>query len=181
MSQPLMTSARDYCDSSDTLDSNSGDLSPNEFRSQSSCFSSMSMKNPRPLHSYPHNHYEDSDMIEKLQQQQHRLLHIQEGKQHHDDGVKAYAKLSGENWIFYVNKLSITLGRNSKNGGGGEESGSCVDVNLDRSPTVSRKHARLDFNFHTRKWEIMCLGRNGLRVNGYFVKPRGFPVSLFNG
>ena len=49
--------------------------------------------------------------------------------------VQAYAKLQGENFVYYVRSLSVVLGRRVAG---------CDDVDVDLGPykTISRQHAR---------------------------------------
>jgi hypothetical protein len=75
-----------------------------------------------------------------------------------DDSVQAYAKLSGDTWSYYLQDLAVTIGRTS------DSQEDPVDIDLGRSKTISRKHASISFNFTSRKWEIIVLGRNGLKV-----------------
>jgi hypothetical protein len=66
--------------------------------------------------------------------------------------VQAYAKLQGPDWVYYVQALSIVLGR-SPEGTAPVDPTDAVDVDLGAGrKNVSRKHAKIQFNFRTRKW-----------------------------
>jgi hypothetical protein len=87
--------------------------------------------------------------------------------------VQAYAKLQGPGWSYYVQKLSVSLGRNeetSKVGGieksSTDDSPSSLDVHLSDSEEVSRRHLRIDYNFNRQQWELSCFGKLGVIVDG---------------
>ncbi|ODV83931.1 hypothetical protein CANARDRAFT_9219 [[Candida] arabinofermentans NRRL YB-2248] len=79
--------------------------------------------------------------------------------------VQAYAKISGRDWTFYVKTLKVLIGRNtdSHNIDKSEER---VDIDLGPSKVVSRKHASISYNLESRRWELVILGRNGLKIDG---------------
>jgi hypothetical protein len=78
--------------------------------------------------------------------------------------IRAYAKLQGESFVYYVQTLKITLGRRV-------QGFSDVDVDLGPSRTISRVHARIMFDFDSRKFVLYPLGKNGVTVNGENFKP----------
>ncbi len=85
--------------------------------------------------------------------------------------VQAYAKLQGENFVYYVQTLTITLGRRVA---GSED----VDVDLGNGRTISRRHARIQYDWQTRKFHLSPLGKNGVHVNGELYTPGCPPVPL---
>ena len=97
--------------------------------------------------------------------------------------VQAYAKLQGPGWSYFVQKLSVTLGRGedvTKVGGiendNQSQSNQALDVHLsDDSEEISRRHLRIDYNFITQQWELSCFGKQGVTVDGVehatFCKP----------
>lgn len=89
--------------------------------------------------------------------------------------VRAYAKLQGKNWEYYIQKLSITLGRNPDTD---SEPPADVDVFLGPSEGISRKHLRLEYNSCERQWEMYCFGRAGVVVDGEKYEPFCHPVIL---
>lgn len=90
--------------------------------------------------------------------------------------VQAYAKLQGAGWSYFVQKLSVTLGRNDDTSTpvGGifrpqdpeNVTSNSLDVHLSDSDTVSRRHLRIDYNFNTQQWELSCFGKQGVIVDG---------------
>jgi hypothetical protein len=76
------------------------------------------------------------------------------------DGVQAFAKLQGESFVYYVQSLSLTLGRAVA----GREP---VDVDLGPSRSISRVHARIDYDFQLRQFVITPLGKNGIVIDGF--------------
>ncbi|EGW32580.1 uncharacterized protein SPAPADRAFT_51123 [Spathaspora passalidarum NRRL Y-27907] len=81
-----------------------------------------------------------------------------------DAEVKAYAKLAGSDWTYYIKKLSINIGRSSPHDGPKQDN---VDIDLYPNPAVSRQHAIISYNLHVRCWELKVVGRNGIKVDGH--------------
>lgn len=92
----------------------------------------------------------------------------------HNKQVQAYGKLAGRGWTFYVQKLEIVIGRSAA------EVPGTVDIDLSPSKVVSRRHATIKYNMTSRQWEILTHGRNGLRVDGFFLRA-GFTTALRSG
>lgn len=97
-----------------------------------------------------------------------------------DNGeIKAYAKLQGPGWSYFLQKLSINLGRSEEpsNAGGlrapdltnavaASVPSGVLDVHLSDSEEISRRHLRIDYNFQTLQWELSCFGKLGVIVDG---------------
>lgn len=81
---------------------------------------------------------------------------------------RAYAKIVGPDWTYYMTKPDIVLGRGPDN----------VDVVLSGGLCVSRKHAMIRFSPELQAFELTCLGKNGLLVNGVYVGKGSTPVIL---
>lgn len=98
--------------------------------------------------------------------------------------IQAYAKLQGADWSYFVQKLSINLGRSDepcKIGGlnvPAESSSGALDVHLSDSDEVSRRHLRIDYNFSTQQWELTCFGRQGVIVDGIVHETFCRPIPL---
>jgi hypothetical protein len=75
--------------------------------------------------------------------------------------VQAYAKLEFGAYSFYVQSLSVTLGRKAAQNDD-------VDVHLGNSKAISRQHARVQYSFGRNGFEIVVGGRNGLFVDDIF-------------
>ncbi|ORY43995.1 winged helix DNA-binding domain-containing protein [Rhizoclosmatium globosum] len=58
--------------------------------------------------------------------------------------------------------------------------GDSVDVHLGSIKSISRSHARIQFNFGIQNFEIVVLGKNGAIVDGNYVGPNSMPVPLYN-
>lgn len=78
--------------------------------------------------------------------------------------VSAYARLDFESFTFYVQTLQVILGRRAENGSG------MVDVHLGPAKAISRRHAKIFYNFGTQRFELSVLGRNGAFVSDVFVE-----------
>lgn len=111
----------------------------------------------------------------------------------------AYAKLQSPTWTYYLQKLSVTLGRSTEPcqpgplhefaavtdlsqlaevGNATQSSGNTLDVHLADSEEVSRRHLRIDYNFDTQHWELSCFGRQGVTVDGKGYEPFCSPIAL---
>ena len=77
-----------------------------------------------------------------------------------------------EHFVYYVKTLSVTLGRRV----GGADSD--IDVDLGPSKLISRRHARINFDFETRFFVLSALGKNGVTVNGVQHLPGSPPIEL---
>lgn len=88
--------------------------------------------------------------------------------------VSAYARLDFPSFTFYVQTLQVILGR------GAETGGSMVDVDLGSVKAISRKHAKIFYNFGTQRFELSILGRNGAFVDDEFIET-GSTVPLRDG
>jgi hypothetical protein len=75
--------------------------------------------------------------------------------------VQAYAKLEFGAYSFYVQSLSVTLGRKATDS-------DRVDVHLGNTRAISRQHARVQYSFARNSFEIFVGGRNGLFVDDVF-------------
>ena len=84
-----------------------------------------------------------------------------------------FAKLmgtEGSDLDYTVKKYEIFIGRKSKS--------TPVDVVLGNSMSISRKHAKISYNFDTRNWELTILGKNGVSVGKILYAPSSPPVVL---
>jgi hypothetical protein len=90
--------------------------------------------------------------------------------------------------VYYVRTLSITLGlillhppsrltsrpgRKVANAGSDD-----VDVDLGGSKSVSRRHARIAYDFEIRKFKLSLLGKNGVTINGIHHLPHEPSIEL---
>ncbi|KAJ3092111.1 Pre-rRNA-processing protein fhl1, partial [Physocladia obscura] len=115
---------------------------------------------------------------QQLQQQLQQQQQEEQGQQaqrtqNQQDAVQAYAKIEGRDFTYFVRKLVVVLGRKiSPNDG--------VDVHLGEVKSISRSHAKIQFNFTVQCFEIAILGKNGAIVDGNFVATNSVPVPLYN-
>uniref|UniRef100_A0A8R7QGJ4 FHA domain-containing protein n=1 Tax=Triticum urartu TaxID=4572 RepID=A0A8R7QGJ4_TRIUA len=84
-----------------------------------------------------------------------------------------FAKLQGEDFQYIMQSYEIIVGRNSKKGK--------VDLDLsvvggDRD--VSRRHARIFYDFQHRSFALEVLGQHGCYVQRVLHHPGGDPVKL---
>ena len=73
--------------------------------------------------------------------------------------------------MYYVKTLSVVLGRRVGNDAE-------VDVDLGPSKLISRRHARIAFDFDSRLFTIAALGKNGVAVNGMQLLPGAPPAEM---
>ncbi|KAG7192654.1 Pre-rRNA-processing protein fhl1 [Scheffersomyces spartinae] len=90
--------------------------------------------------------------------------------------ISAYARLDFEHFTFYVQTLQVILGRRSNE----DANLHAVDVHLSSKKAISRKHAKIFYNFGTQRFELSVLGRNGAFVDDLFVE-KGITVPLTDG
>lgn len=90
--------------------------------------------------------------------------------------IKAYAKLQGPTWSFYLQTLSVSLGRTVAENG--EDGGAAADLCIGSSPDIARRHMCIAFNQTTRRWELTCFGASGVSVDGqhYTAASSGIPL-----
>ena len=90
--------------------------------------------------------------------------------QRYSAAEQAFAKLSGQNWTYYLNETQIVIGRGEKE--------SNVDVDLGPGKMVSRRHARIAYE--EEDWWLTVDGRNGLKADGNSIGMHE-KISLANG
>lgn len=78
--------------------------------------------------------------------------------------------VEGSDVDYSVQKYEVFIGRKSKS--------TPVDVVLGNSMSISRKHAKIAFNFETKNWELTILGKNGVSVGKILYAPTSPPVVL---
>jgi FHA domain len=77
--------------------------------------------------------------------------------------VQAYAKLEFGALSYYVQSLSVTLGRKATES-------DHVDIHLPGTKAISRLHARIQYSFARNAFEVFVGGRNGLFVDDVFYE-----------
>lgn len=90
--------------------------------------------------------------------------------------IQAYAMLDFDSFTFYVQTMQIILGR-MVDGNGGSDS---LDIHLGSQKAISRRHAKIFYNFGNQRFELSVLGRNGAFVDEAFVE-KGVTVPLHHG
>ena len=85
---------------------------------------------------------------------------------------KGFALLKGEQVEYYIQALSITIGRYHENNQKlRKNSKQKIDLELGKLKNISRVHAKISFNFKLKKFEIKCYSKNGIKINNeYFSK-----------
>lgn len=93
--------------------------------------------------------------------------------------ISAYARLDFDNYTFFVQTLQVVLGRKA-NDELLPSAHHSVDVHLSSKKAISRRHAKIFYNFGTQRFEISVLGRNGAFVDDLFIE-KGITVHLVDG
>lgn len=86
---------------------------------------------------------------------------------------QGFAKLKGFSASYFLQKLSVTLGRTSLK--------KKVNIELGHYRNISRKHAKISYNFTTKQFEILCLGKNGMKVDNKYYTSKSTAVPLHHG
>ncbi|KAJ2852634.1 hypothetical protein GGI22_005157, partial [Coemansia erecta] len=80
--------------------------------------------------------------------------------------VQAYAKLEGPDFCYYVRTLEVSLGRHPS-----ADHHEPIDIDLGNSKAVSRRHAKIHYNFMNQSFELQVFGKNGCLVDDeYYAK-----------
>lgn len=101
-------------------------------------------------------------------------------KTEEDSKISAYARLDFENFTFFVQTLQVVLGRKLNEELLHVSAHHAVDVHLSSQRAISRKHAKIFYNFGTQRFELLALGRNGAFVDDNFIE-KGITVPLKDG
>ena len=101
-----------------------------------------------------------------------------------DGKVRAYAKLQGPNWTFYIQKPTLTMGRaqsQAKQFCLGDKDTFPVDFHLSSADSLSRNHLRIDYNGRKNRWEMSCMGKSGVTVDKRRYESFCPPIPLHSG
>lgn len=121
-----------------------------------------------------------------------RVAHYEVGAaiDHNNQVVEAkfaYAKIAGRTWTYYVNNLSVIIGRpnvKSKSPGNSVSEATHqdmqVDIDLGPDQQVSRLHAEISYDQDREQWFVIVNGRNGLVVDEQRLE-RGEKLYLRSG
>ncbi len=88
--------------------------------------------------------------------------------------MAAVARLEGREFEYVMKKRSVTVGRNSSQGS--------VDVSMGHSSFISRRHLEIFTaaaeNTASGEFYLRCLGKNGVFVDGVFLRRGAPPLQL---
>lgn len=112
-------------------------------------------------------------------------------REENKESVKAYAKIAGREWTYYVKTLHVNIGRPPDREQRPDAQSSPIviapqalpEVHIDLGPSkfVSRLHAEIFYDGEDPPcWRVRVNGRNGLRLNNEFLK-RGTDSELSCG
>eukprot|EP00181_Compsopogon_caeruleus_P000565 CAMPEP_0184683160 /NCGR_PEP_ID=MMETSP0312-20130426/10097_1 /TAXON_ID=31354 /ORGANISM="Compsopogon coeruleus, Strain SAG 36.94" /LENGTH=242 /DNA_ID=CAMNT_0027135269 /DNA_START=230 /DNA_END=958 /DNA_ORIENTATION=+ len=87
---------------------------------------------------------------------------------------RAFAKLQGPNFVYYLQKYKVTIGRTSQKLPPEEQ----PEIVFDYDDSISRQHAIIAYSPSEQAFELTVLGKNGLLVNGNFVSRDEKPIRL---
>jgi len=90
--------------------------------------------------------------------------------QRYSSAERAFAKLAGQSWTYFLNDTQIVIGRGDKE--------NSVDVDLGPGKMVSRKHATIAYE--DEEWWLTVFGRNGLKLDAMPIQ-MDERVTLANG
>ncbi|PGH14832.1 hypothetical protein AJ80_05758 [Polytolypa hystricis UAMH7299] len=113
-------------------------------------------------------------------------------QQEDKESIKAYAKIAGREWTYYVQSLHVNIGRPPDRDQRPDAQSSPItvvarslpEVHIDLGPSkfISRLHAEISFDGKVDPpcWRIQVNGRNGVRLNNTFLK-RGVDTQISCG
>jgi hypothetical protein len=110
-------------------------------------------------------------------------------REENKESVKAYAKIAGREWTYYVKTLHVNIGRPPDQKPEAQSSPIAIaaqalpEVHIDLGPSkfISRHHAEVFYDGEELGcWRVRVNGRNGLRLNNEFLK-RGTDARLSCG
>ena len=87
---------------------------------------------------------------------------------HDADKISAYYSLAFPNFTYYLQTLTVTIGRRPFPSATATEV-SLVDVDLGPLKSVSRLHARIEYEEDEERFVLVVLGRNGAWVDGIWA------------
>ncbi|KAI2470567.1 hypothetical protein F4781DRAFT_168717 [Annulohypoxylon bovei var. microspora] len=135
----------------------------------------------------------DDDRLITLVTQHLRSIHTQASRDHanaiHEaktEDIEAYAKISAQDWTYYIRSLSINIGRTSEPSHTrppeqDPEDKDFVHIDLGPSKTFSRQTAIIYYDSDPGKWFLLPKGRNGLKVDNVALKKSDDPHPLSSG
>lgn len=90
--------------------------------------------------------------------------------------ISAYYSLVFPNFTFYIQTLDVTIGRRTVPSEGSPSSSTTqadhsgqVDVDLGTLKSVSRLHARIEYDAEQDRFVLVVIGRNGAWVDGVWA------------
>ncbi|KAI1971681.1 transcription factor [Ophidiomyces ophidiicola] len=111
-------------------------------------------------------------------------------REENPESVRAYAKIAGRDWTYYMKELHINIGRPPDRDQKFDAQSSPVavaaqalpPVHIDLGPSkiVSRLHAEVFYEVAAEAWRFRVNGRNSARLNNAVLK-RGFSSPLKSG
>ncbi|GMG20530.1 unnamed protein product [Ambrosiozyma monospora] len=112
----------------------------------------------------PHIQFPEQLQQQNQNQQQQQLQ--QQQQQQQPEQIQAYAMLDFQDFTFYVQTMQILLGRMVE----GDANTESLDIHLGPQKAISRKHAKIFYNFGTQRFELSVIGRNGAFVDDQFIE-----------
>lgn len=85
-----------------------------------------------------------------------------------DAKISAYYSLVFPSFTYYLQTLAVTIGRRCNSAGAGPSTAdnSGVDVDLGPLKSVSRLHAKIEYEEEEERFVLVVVGRNGAWVDG---------------
>lgn len=76
-------------------------------------------------------------------------------------------------YIYYLQRSTVSLGRGAIPGATGQESSSSSSADIDLGPlkNISRLHARIEYEEESERFVLVVIGRNGVFVDGVWIEP----------
>ncbi|KAI0663127.1 fork head domain-containing protein [Cubamyces menziesii] len=98
---------------------------------------------------------------------EHVVFPTPEQSEQHQDKISAYYSLVFPNFVYYLQTLNVTIGRRCVPANTASSSDNPqVDVDLGPLKSVSRLHAKIEYDEEEERFVLIVIGRNGAWVDG---------------
>lgn len=94
--------------------------------------------------------------------------------------IQAYAKIEGDSWVYFMKKPSCVFGKapSPDKTFQASKTSEAVDFYLSYDETISPIHLRIEYSPDRLCWEVICLGKTSIMMDGEVLEPFTHPRPL---